>query len=159
MTDIRTEFFFPEIILSLKYGFISSISFSNEPFFDQLNISWTFLSSPFGASAVALLLHPTQKWWQKWLRNVQLIWGSWKVLISKYVCAFSSQFKSLYQVSWVTWFKRYHHQIFHKWWPPKWAVVLAYGVLNCFLFYLPRFQCQTHPWDDYDGKWHCCFVR
>ena len=115
-------------------------------------INWTFLGHYCNHFWVGLLLlcccfavAPTQKWWQKWLRNVQLIWGSWTVLISKYVCAFSSQFKSLYQVSWVTWFKRQRHQIFHKWWPPKWAVVLAYGVLNCFFVLLTAFSMSDTP--------------
>ena len=29
------------------------------------------------------------------------------------------EFKSFFQVSWVTWFKRQQHLIFHKWQPPK----------------------------------------
>ena len=54
--------------------FTSSISFPNEPL-----ISWTFLDH-FCHHWVCccFAVAPTQKWWQKWPRNVQLIRRSFR---------------------------------------------------------------------------------
>ena len=87
--------------------FISSISFPNEPL-----ISWTFLGHFLTIFVITFwwvwccfAVAPTQKWWQKWPRTVQLIRGSFR-LKKSYVQKQVLKVKFFSAVEWQKWISK-----------------------------------------------------